>query len=108
MTAKTAPKQPQDRKPKQADLPETMTATVRGTEWTVSVDALDDFELVDAFLQLQEGEDVTRLPFILRRLLGDQWKQAMDTLRSEDTGRVSIEDGAKFAGELMEALSPNS
>ena len=101
-------KVPQDHKAKATPTPEALTATVRGVEWTVPADALDDFELLDDLNALEQKNDVTRLPAVLRRLLGDQWRDAMEAMRDEGTGRVSVEDGAEFVMELMGALNPNS
>ena len=101
-------KNPQDHKAKATPAPEVLTATVRGVEWSVPADALDDFELLDDLNALDQKGDATRLPAVLRRLLGDQWRDAMDVLRDEGTGRVSVEAGAEFVMELMGALNPNS
>ena len=103
-------KSPSDRKPKKdkAAEPETVTATVAGKEWTVPVEALDDFELLDDFNELETRQDITRLPSILKRLLGDQWREAMDLLRNKDTGRVSLEDGGKFVEDVLKEIAPNS
>ena len=101
-------KKPQDRKPKAEPKPETLTATVNGKDWSVPADALDDFELLDDLNALEQRNDATRLPSVLRRLLGDQWRDAMETLRDKDSGRVSVEAGSKFVMDLMGALNPNS
>ena len=101
-------KQPEDRKPKADPKPETLTAHVRGHDWTVPADALDDFELLDDLNALEQRGDVTRLPSVLRRLLGDQWRDAMEALRDESTGRVTVEAGSEFVMALMGALNPNS
>jgi len=101
-------KVPQDHKAKATPAPETVSAEVRGKTWTVPSDALDDFELLDDLNALDQKNDVTRMPSVLRRLLGDQWRDAMEILRDEDTGRVSVEAGAEFVFELMGALNPNS
>jgi hypothetical protein len=85
-----------------------VSAEVRGKTWVVPADALDDFELLDDLNALEQRADATRLPSVLRRLLGDQWRDAMDVLRDKDTGRVSVEAGAEFVMELMGALNPNS
>ena len=100
-------KVPQDRKPKDEPKPETLTAAVKGREWSVPSDALDDFELLDDLNALEQRGDVTRLPSVLRRLLGEQWRDAMDVMRDETTGRVSVEAGSEFVMELMGALNPN-
>lgn len=100
-------KKPTDRQPKKTD-DDVITATIAGKEWKVPADALDDFELLDDLNALEQREDGTRLPSILRRLLGDQWRDAMDAVRDGDSGRVTIEAGSKFVQELMEGINPNS
>lgn len=102
-------KQPQDHKPKASedDTPKELHVTVRGLELTVMSDALDDFELLDDLNELEQNENPGRLPSILRRLVGDQWKTVVNHLRG-DNGRVSVEDGAEFVGEVLEALNPSS
>ena len=101
-------KVPEDRKPKAEPKPETLTATIKGRDWSVPADALDDFELLDDLNALEQKGDVTRLPSVLRRLLGDQWRDAMDAMRDESTGRVTVEAGSEFVMSLMGALNPNS
>lgn len=99
-------KQPSDRKPK-ADT-DTLTVNVHGHGWTVSRSALDDFELLDDLHAVQEDGDATRLPSILRRLLGDGgFSEAMAVLRARGEGRVSIEAGSKFVGDLLGEIDPN-
>jgi len=100
-------KKPEDRKPK-AETGGDKKITVRGAEFTVPADALDDFELLDDLTMLQEEEDGTRLPFILRRLVGDQRKRALDLVRDPDTGRVTNQAAAEFIGEFIQELDPNS
>lgn len=104
-------KKPADKKPKAEKVeeqPTTVTATVAGKEWVIPVDALDDFELLDDFNELEDKGDISRLPSILKRLLGDQWKDAMDAVRDKKTGRVSIEAGGDFVNSLMGEINPNS
>ena len=101
-------KAPQDRKPKAESKPETLTGHVRGRDWTVLTEALDDFELLDDLNALEQKGDATRLPAVLRRLLGEQWRDAMDAMRNTETGRVSVEAGSEFVMDLMGALNPNS
>ena len=100
-------KKPQDRKPKAEDAPTVTTVAVRGIDVTVPADALDDFELLDDMHELENG-NATRMPSVLRRLVGDQWRDVMDAARDEQTGRVTIEAGAKIVQEIMEGISPNS
>ena len=102
----TAPKKPQDRKPK-APVDGVHEAEVGGRTWRVEAEAMDDFELLDDLGEVEAG-NAARLPRVLRRLLGpEQYKAAMDVLRDPDTGRVGVEAGADFVRDLFEAL-PNS
>ena len=100
-------KTPEDRKPKTAPKSDVKTATAGGREWEVPAGALDDFELLDDLGQIEQGNPA-RLPSVLRRLIGDQWSEAMDSIRDKDTGRVGVEAGAVFVREIMESLDPNS
>lgn len=99
-------KKPQDHQPK-AEAPKDKTITVGGQDWTVAAEALDDFELLDDLGRLEDG-DAARLPRVMRRLLGDDYKRALDHLRDPDTGRVPIERAAEFITEIMQGLDPNS
>lgn len=99
---------PQDHLPKKDKTGGDRTVTVRGQQWTIPADALNDFELLDDLSQVDVNGDVSRLPSLLRRLLGDQFRAAMNTCRDENTGRVTVESGADFTREVMEALNPNS
>ena len=104
MTAATAgTKKPADRKtPAPKPVDGLMTATVDGHEYQVPEDALDDLN------ELQRG-DGTRLPAVLKRLLGkDGFRAAMDNLRDPETGRVGAEVGAEFVMKIFEVLNPNS
>ena len=102
-------KKPTDHQAKAEDAPAELRCTLRGREWVVPADALDDFELLDDFNALEQHQNAARFPSILRRLLGnDQMRDAMDALRDETTGRVSIEAGADFVAELMQELNPSS
>lgn len=99
-------KRPEDRKAPKADTGD-VTVTIRGVTVTISEEALDDFELMDDLDRLEQEEDASRLPSILRRLVGDQYKTVMDALRGPN-GRVGIEAGADFVGEVLEAVAPKS
>lgn len=101
-----AAKKPADRKAPDTKPAETIDVEVRGVALSLPREALDDFELLDDLDQLEQGNPA-RLPSVLRRLVGDQWREVMDALRGE-SGRVSVEDGAGFVAEVMEAVSPNS
>lgn len=101
-------KLPQDHKAKDEPAPDVRVVTVRGKEFRIPVAVMDDFELLDDLNALDQREDATRMPAVLRRLVGDQWGEAMNLLRDKDTGRVTIEAGSEFVMELVEALNPNS
>lgn len=100
-------KQPQDHQKAFVADDDHLTATVKGRDWRVPKAALDDFELLDDMSQLEQG-NASRLPSVLRRLIGEQWQDAMATVRDKATGRVTVEAGAGFVSELMESLNPNS
>ena len=99
-----APETPQDRKPKASKATEDFTVTVAGRDWTVAREALDDFELLDDLGAVEAGNPA-RLPSVLRRLLGEQYAAALDTIRDEKTGRVGIEAGNDFVKAVFEALN---
>lgn len=102
-------KLPQDHKDKATPKANETKVVVRDQEWTIQSDALDDFELLDDLNALDQRDDPTRMPSVLRRLLGDeQWKAAMGVLRDEKTGRVSVTEGSQFVMELIQELNPNS
>ncbi len=94
-------KRPTDRR-KSAST-KTLTATAAEREWTVPTDALDDFELLDDLDEIENG-NAARLPRALKRLLGDQYRDALDAIRDEGSGRVGVEAGADFVRELFESL----
>ncbi|HWU28025.1 MAG TPA: hypothetical protein VN041_02905 [Microbacterium sp.] len=121
-------KQPQDRKPKddkpKVDQVEIDTPTgevddegkpktrkvkasrvaIRGIVVTVPHEALDDFEVLDDIRAAQDSDDASRMPALLRRLVGDvDYKRVLNALRGAN-GRVSIADGGQFVMDLFEAL----
>lgn len=74
---------------------------------TVLRESLDDFELLDDLRAIDVDKNASRLPSLLRRLVGDQFGDVMNALRNEQ-GRVQIEPAQLWLKELMEALNPNS
>lgn len=112
--AKKGVKQPEDHKPKTEDpkvevVDGARIVTLHGAEWRIEDAVLDDFELLDDLRAVQDNDDASRMPSLLRRMLGDDgYKQAMDVLRDSGTGRVSVEAGAIFVWDLFKALNPNS
>lgn len=100
-TIPTGAKRPADRRKPAAT--KTLTATAAGREWTVPAEALDDFELLDDLDEIETG-NAARLPRSLKRLLGEQYKDALDALRDQDSGKVGVEAGAEFFRELFESL----
>lgn len=121
---KKAVKQPQDHKPKD-EKPKVDTVEVeivegdkkrmvparrvaiRGVVVTVLDESLDDFEVLDDIRAVQDDEDSSRMPSLLRRLIGDDYRRVMDALRGPN-GRVSVEAGSTFVMDLFGALNPNS
>ena len=80
---------------------------LRGIVVTVLNENLDDFEVLDDIRALQDNEDASRMPSLLRRLIGDDYRRVLDALRGEN-GRVSVSDGSAFVLELIQALDPKS
>lgn len=80
---------------------------IRGIVVTVPEENLDDFEVLDDMRALNDNQDASRMPALLRRLVGDDFRRVLDALRGEN-GRVSVEDGSNYVLELIRALNPNS
>ncbi|MDF2992090.1 MAG: hypothetical protein K0S37_2604 [Microbacterium sp.] len=82
------------------------TALGKTVDVDVADEALDDFEVLDDIRAVQDQNDASRLPSLLRRLVGDQYRTVLDELRGAN-GRVSTSDGAQFVLDLFQALNPN-
>lgn len=74
---------------------------------TVSTIALDDFELLDDMRGMDDGNHA-RMPAMLRRLVGEDYKGVMEAFRDRETGRVPITKVAPWVQDLLGALNPNS
>lgn len=96
-------KKPQDHLVKK-DAPRTVS--VRDIEVVVDPKAFDDFEVLDALDQINEGNGL-RVAGLLRKLVGDQFHEVLDALRDGENGRVPVDAASDFLKELMEAVSPN-
>lgn len=81
---------------------------IHGITVTVLDEALDDFELLDDLRAVDVDHNVSRLPSVLRRLVGDDYQAVLDGLRDKVTKRVSVEAGSTFIRSVIEALNPNS
>ncbi|MFB3980331.1 hypothetical protein [Microbacterium proteolyticum] len=81
--------------------------TVSGVEVTVLEEALNDFELLDDIRAAQDLNDGSRMPSLLRRLVGNDYSKVLDALRGPN-GRVTVEAGSQFVWDLFKALNPNS
>lgn len=76
--------------------------TTTGFTFEITADARDDYELFEDLVNLDRG-DVTVMPSILTRLLGDKQKAALvEHCRSEKTGRVST---VALTAELRRIMS---
>lgn len=95
-------KKPQDHKPKQVDG---KTVTVDGIKVTISVDAIDDFELLDDLAQMQDG-NAARIVSACKRLFGDDYSRILDELRVD--GRVKTSRVSQFFMDVFKAVAPNS
>ena len=105
-------KKPQDHlpkveKPKVEKVEGGKKVTLSGVTVLVPDEALDDFELLDDLRAVDVDKNASRLPALLRRLVGDDYTLIMDALRNKETGRVPIQSGTEFIRDLMGALNPN-
>lgn len=103
----TAPKKPQDHKPKNDGM---LRAVIRGVKIEVSADALDDWELIEAIAAADSGDPAAamQLPSVIRRLLGDHaYTELKDAVRDEN-GRVRAATMGEVLGEIFAELAPNS
>lgn len=100
---------PTDHKQKVVRRDGTLTASVRGQRWTIEEAALNDWEIIEDLNIIENEGNPAPMPGVLRALLGDdQYLKAKEHLRDKETGRISLEEGAKFLGELFEVFAPNS
>lgn len=109
-----AAKQPADHqpkatkpKPKVTNHADGFTVSYRGVTAEITPDALNDYELLE---DAAAGEP-TRLPSVLRRLVGDaKHDEVKEVCRNRETGRVLL-DGpgsvAEWVSEVFEAINPS-
>ncbi len=98
-----AAKQPADRKPSKPRKGEDgrLLVTVRGTEYAVNAEALDDYDVLE---NLSDGDFIPAL----RALLDPEQIQAVKAeLRDPETGRLPASTMAEFFSDLMGALNPS-
>ncbi|MCL2453761.1 MAG: hypothetical protein FWD18_00435 [Micrococcales bacterium] len=110
-------KKPMDHQPPSstpAAKTEPIMVTSLGREWTVDPASLDDYELLADLHELQEDAGshsteaqhraTTRVPRILRRLLGDQQHEELKSHLRDERGRVPLVDALNFFAELFDGL----
>lgn len=90
-----------------APVSELRSVEIQGISLTLDPNVFDDFELLDTFNEIQEG-NALKTPEMLRKILGDQYSMVLDQLRDPVSGRVPASAVAPFMQELMEALAPKS
>lgn len=78
--------------------------TTTGFAFSVRKDALDDYELFESLVALDK-KDVTVIPDVLQRLLGNDQKAAlMEHCRDAETGRISTEAIVQELARIMETI----
>ncbi len=107
----TAPKKPQDRKPKQPVVKKVdggVEVTLRGITLTVETAAVNDYEL----LELAASGEMSAVPRVVQMLLGvEQANAVKELLRNPDTGRIPLQGDdsmTEFLQEMFGAINPNS
>lgn len=104
----TAPKKPQDHKPKISDAVEVM-----GIKLTVPADRLSDWDIAEGIATLQDdaAEQSAKLVAsvrVARGVMGEDYERVKKELRAKNGGTLSGDDIADFLKGLFEALNPNS
>lgn len=75
--------------------------TSTGFEYTIAGDARDDMELLEAFMDIDNGK-VSGLKSVIEQLLGKDQKAALyDHLRNKETGRVRASEVMAAIGEIL-------
>lgn len=82
------------------------TVEVNGVKFEISPDVFDDFEIIDAFDEIQQG-NALRIAGAMRLIVGDRYKDLMNVLRDEDTGRVSTERVGEVFTQIIQEIAPN-
>lgn len=72
---------------------------IDGIKVALDKDALDDIELIDWMDEVADG-NALKVPKILKRILGDQYKRVYDELRNE-RGVVTATKAADFFTKMM-------
>lgn len=116
MTAKTnvpaSARKPQDRKPSAKDDvqgPADVTVEWNGHEYTVSGDAFDDLEFLDAIVEAEENESEVAAFRAAKALLGAEIWEAYRRNERGDNGRVKASGFMElFAHVMEEAQRKNS
>lgn len=76
--------------------------TSSGFEYQIEDDARDDMELLEAFMEIDDGK-IGALRKVIKSLLGDEQKTALyDFHRDKKTGRVPA---SKIMADLSEILN---
>lgn len=82
------------------------TVEVNGVKFEISPDVFDDFEIIDAFDEIQQG-NALRIAGAMRLIVGDRYRDLMNVLRDEDTGRVSTERVGEVFTQIIQEIAPN-
>ena len=101
-------RRPQDHKQPKPEPDDSFMVEAAGRTWRIPRSAADDFELLDELAALDRDQDMIAMPGVLRRLIGDQWRDAMDAIRDPDTKRVTYEAAASLILDLVRGINPNS
>lgn len=82
--------------------------TKDGFKYSISDEALDDMELLDALTDLDEGT-TTAYKHAISALLGEEQRKALyEHVRSKETGRVSAKKVFTAFAEILDSAKENS
>lgn len=100
----TAPRKPQDRKPKAEEQTAAITVTVDDVTVTLDADSMDDYELMEDVAKIDDGQHY-RIGRVLEKLLGaDAHSAVKEKFREPDSGKVRMEGIVMFFHEVMKAV----
>lgn len=82
------------------------TVEVEGVKFDIDINIFDDFEIIDAFDEINQG-NALRIAGVMRMIVGDRYRELLDVLRDEKTGRVPTERVAEVFTQIISDIAPN-
>jgi len=77
--------------------------TTGGTTYRINKDCSDDMELLDALIDMENG-DLSAMKTVIKIVLGDEGKKALYEANRKENGRVSADGVMNELREIMELM----